>query len=1228
MIVFFKSKSNKILAVQFNGNLSSEDLPKLNWLLDGEKLTDTELTGAFIGPRAAMVSPWSTNAVEITQNMSITNIVRIEEYKIAKTTTDFYDPMLEMMFTTLGQDIFTVNAVPEKVLFIDNIAQYNQQEGLALSDDEVGYLDNVSERIGRKLTDSEVFGFSQVNSEHCRHKIFNGTFIIDGKEKPSSLFNLIRKTSKQNPNTIVSAYKDNVSFVKGPKAMQFAPITQNKADFFETKEIDTVLSLKAETHNFPTTVEPFNGAATGSGGEIRDRMAGGQGSVPMAGTAVYMTAYSRLEEDRKWENSMPVREWLYQSPIDILIKASNGASDFGNKFGQPLINGSVLTFEHAEGGKKYGFDKVIMQAGGIGYGKFQDAQKHTPEKGDKIVVLGGDNYRIGMGGSAVSSVATGEFSNSIELNAIQRSNPEMQKRACNAIRAFCESTTNPIISIHDHGAGGHLNCLSELVEEVGGKINLRKLPVGDPTLSAKEIVGNESQERMGLVIKQADIALLEEICKRERAPMYVVGEITGDHHFSFVDEETGQNPIDLKIEDMFGKPPKTVITDETVKTKFASVSYDTNKIKEYLEQILQLEAVACKDWLTNKVDRSVTGKVAKQQTAGEIQLPLNNLGAVAIDFTGKSGIATALGHAPVPALINAKNGSKLAIAEALTNIIWAPLKDGLKSVSLSANWMWPSKNQGEDARLYEAVESISDFACDLGINIPTGKDSLSMVQKYKDDVVYAPGTVIITASGEVEDIKKIVEPVMINDVNSSLIYIDFSRDELNLGGSVFSQVINKLGISTPTITDNAYFAKAFNAVQKLIKDGKIIAGHDISSGGMITTLLEMNFPNKEGGVKINLNSFDEHDLLKMLFSENPGIIIQAKNSDAVVSELGKQGVEAHIIGAPIAERNVNVTWNNANLTFEIDKYRDIWYKTSYLLDQKQSTKKLAQERFDTYKTTVLDYKFPNNFTGKLSDYGVQHARQNKTGVKAAIIREKGVNGDREMAYSLFLAGFDVKDVHMTDLIAGREDLRDVNMIVFVGGFSNSDVLGSAKGWAGAFLHNAKAKEALDNFYARKDTLSLGVCNGCQLMMELGLVESKGKTQPMAHNQSHKFESGYLNVEVPENNSIMLSSLAGSKLGIWVAHGEGRFLFEGDEDAYNIPMKYSGAHYPANPNASEYNTAGICSDDGRHLAMMPHLERIIFPWQGAHYPADRKVDEVTPWFEAFVNAKKWVEENGK
>ncbi|MDB3887410.1 phosphoribosylformylglycinamidine synthase [bacterium] len=1228
MVVFFKSNSNKIIAIQFQGKLKSNDLPKFNWLLSAEKLEDKKLKGFFVGPRAAMVSPWSTNAVEITQNMGISNVVRIEEYKIEKSSDASFDPMLEAMFLELTQEIFIIDVEPESVKYIDDIKKYNEEEGLALSEEEVGYLEGVSGRVGRKLTDSEVFGFSQVNSEHCRHKIFNGTFVIDGKEKASSLFNLIRKTSKENPNTIVSAYKDNVSFVKGPKAIQFAPASHNKADFFETKEIDTVLSLKAETHNFPTTVEPFNGAATGAGGEIRDRMAGGKGSVPMAGTAVYMTAYSRLEKDRTWEKGMKERKWLYQTPTDILIKASNGASDFGNKFGQPLINGSVLTFEHEELGKKFGFDKVVMQAGGIGYGKFDDALKVTPEKGNKIVVLGGDNYRIGMGGSSVSSVATGEFNNSIELNAIQRSNPEMQKRACNAIRAFCESTNNPIISIHDHGAGGHLNCLSELVEETGGTINLRSLPVGDPTLSAKEIVGNESQERMGLVIKQEDIVLLEEICKRERSPIYVVGDITGDHNFKFEDDLTGENPIDLKIEDMFGSPPKTVITDKTVVSKYEPVEYDNGDIATYLKQVLQLEAVACKDWLTNKVDRSVSGKVAKQQTAGEIQLPLNNLGVVALDYTGTSGIATALGHAPVAALVNPKNGSKLAIAEALTNIVWAPFKDGIKSISLSANWMWPCKNEGEDARLYEAVEAISDFACDLGVNIPTGKDSLSMVQKYKNDKVYAPGTVIITASGEVSDVRKVVEPVMVNDEDTTLILVDFSKGKFELGGSSFAQVVNKLGEETPSVEDNDYFVRAFDTVQKLIKEGCVLSGHDVSAGGLITTLLEMNFPNKEGGLSVNFSSLEEKDLVKILFSEIPAVVIQVKETDKVVSALGRSGIHAHKIGVPIKERSLIVKQNSAQLDFDIDELRDVWYKTSYLLDAKQSTPELAKQRFETYRNNNIQFSFPSSFTGKLAGYGASHKRAKSTGKRerAAIIREKGVNGDREMAYALYLAGFDVKDVHMTDLISGNEDLSGVSMIVYVGGFSNSDVLGSAKGWAGAFLYNPKAKKALDNFYARPNTLSLGVCNGCQLMMELGLVDSKGTTQPMSHNTSGKYESTYLDVEIPENKSIMLKSLAGSRVGIWVAHGEGRFLFEGKEEDYNIAMKYPSASYPANPNGSEFNVAGLCSNDGRHLAMMPHLERTIFPWQTAYYPASKKQDDVTPWFEAFVNAKKWIKEN--
>ena len=855
MIQFFDAGQGKIYAVGLSETLSPQDLPKLLWLFGNAKTIEaTELKGYYVGPRKEMITPWSTNAVEITQNMGISGISRIEEFEQVESANVAFDPMLQVLYTSLDQSLFTIDIEPEPVRYIDDIAVYNQKEGLALSDEEIDYLNDVSRQLGRKLTDGEVFGFSQVNSEHCRHKIFNGVFIIDGQEMPTSLFKLIKKTSEQNPNKLVSAYKDNVAFIEGPVVEQFAQKTQDKADWFETKDFNSVISLKAETHNFPTTVEPFNGAATGSGGEIRDRMAGGKGSMPLAGTAVYMTSYSRLEEGRTWEANMPERKWLYQTPMDILIKASNGASDFGNKFGQPLIAGSVLTFEHQENGKKHGFDKVIMLAGGIGYGKKEDALKDTPEVGDKIVVMGGDNYRIGMGGGAVSSVDTGEFASGIELNAIQRSNPEMQKRVYNAVRAMAEMDKNPIVSIHDHGAGGHLNCLSELVEETGGVIDVKKLPVGDPTLSDKEIIGNESQERMGLVMKQQDIDYLKKVAERERAPIYVVGDITGDHKFKFENKETNEHPINWDLAHMFGSSPKTILEDKSVPANFAEVTYDIKKLQDYLNAVLQLEAVACKDWLTNKVDRCVTGRVAKQQTAGPIQLPLNNVGVMAMDYRGEKGIATSIGHAPVSALIDPVAGSQLSVAEALTNIIFAPISEGIKGISLSANWMWPAKNEGENARLYAGVKGLSDFVCELGINVPTGKDSMSMTQKYKDDVVYAPGTVIVSAVGEVSDLKQVVEPVLQPNFESTLLYVDMSGDGFKLGGSSFAQVVGKIGTAAPTIKSASNFAATFNYVQQLIKEGKVLAGHDVSAGGLITALLEMTFSQVDLGISANLKA--------------------------------------------------------------------------------------------------------------------------------------------------------------------------------------------------------------------------------------------------------------------------------------------------------------------------------------------------------------------------------------
>ena len=1229
MISFFRSNSGNVYALESQQTLSSENLRALTWLFSGaEALKETSLEGYYVGPRKEMITPWSTNAIEIIQNMNIEGVIRLEEYFPVKGEDATYDPMLQALYCGLNQELFHVNLEPEEIKYITDIKAYNEAEGLALSPEEITYLEQLSERLGRPLSDSELFGFSQVNSEHCRHKIFGGTFIIDGEERASSLFAMIKETSQQNPGLLVSAYKDNVAFVAGPKVEQFAPHRADAPDYFETKEIESVLSLKAETHNFPTTVEPFNGAATGTGGEIRDRMAGGRASIPLAGTAVYMTSYPRTEGARAWEAYSNERPWRYQTPRQILTKASNGASDFGNKFGQPLICGSVLTYEHTEGNghPKYGYDKVIMLAGGVGYAKREYALKGEPQTGEKVVLMGGDNYRIGMGGGAVSSVNTGLYAGAIELNAVQRANPEMQKRVQNVVRAMAESDENPIVSIHDHGAGGHLNCLSELVEATGGHIDMDRLPVGDPTLSAKEIIGNESQERMGLLVSESAVDSLKRIAERERAPLYVVGETTDDMRLVF-EKDNGTKPIDLALGDMFGRSPKTIMEDEHVARSFSPLAYAQDKIEEYLHNVLRMEAVACKDWLTCKVDRSVTGRVARQQCQGEIQLPLSDLGAMALDFRGKAGIATSIGHAPQVALVDPVAGSVMAIAESLTNIVFAPLTHGLSGVSLSANWMWPCRNKGEDARLYDAVEAASQFAISLGINIPTGKDSLSMTQKYAGDEadVLSPGTVIISAAGEVSDVKKIVSPVLQNEPNSAVYHIDFSFAPLALGGSALAQSLGKLGNETPSVDEPEYFRDAFAAVQELIAGGYVLAGHDISAGGLVTTLLEMCFPNSKGGLKIDFSAIPETDLVKLLFAENPGVVLQLKNLKEAEEILRSNSIGFAKIAELSTERTLDIKQGKKHLSLDIDALRDVWYESSFLMDKHQTALPEAEARRDNYKQQTVSYKFPEGFSGKMKDLGLDPNRKTKSGIKAAILRDKGTNGEREMAYALWLAGFDVRDVHLTDLTSGRETLDDIQMIVFCGGFSNSDVLGSAKGWAAGILYNATAKATLERFYARPDTLSLGICNGCQLMAELEVLypehEEKHK---MAHNDSGRFESGFVSLRIPKNHSVMLQNLEGTEIGIWVAHGEGKFDLKYSADKYHVIAQYKYDAYPANPNGSPAAIAGLCSADGRHLAMMPHPERAIFPWTCAYYPeAERGEHEVTPWMVAFRSAYEWI-----
>lgn len=1224
MTALFFSDGDQLYVVDGPSSLPSDELTKLEWLLGAKALGEKSVPGPFVGPRREMISPWSTNATEIATNVGIFGITRLEQFARNR---EGYDRMLEAKYPELTAASLRIEGSPAPVLRVDDLGRFNKEQGLALSSEEIDYLKRAATELGRALTDAEIFGFAQINSEHCRHKIFRGTFVIGGRECAHSLFDLIRDTSKRAPDLLVSAYKDNVAFIRGPKILQFAPLRGDRPSYFALREMETVLSLKAETHNFPTTVEPFYGASTGSGGEIRDRMAGGKGSVPLAGTAVYMTAAPRLSSSRaaKWEARIRERRWKYQTPKQILVKASNGASDFGNKFGQPLINGSLATFEVTLDGITTGYDRVIMLAGGIGYAHASDAEKEPVQKGDLLLVLGGDNYRIGMAGGSVSSVDTGKYSENVELSAVQRANPEMQKRAFNVIRALVEGERNPVKSIHDHGAGGHMNCFAELLESEGGKIYLDRLPLGDPTLSVRELLSNESQERMGLIIAAADLPLVREIAERERAPLYVVGEVTGDKQIVFLDKSDGA-PVNLPIQFLFGSSPKTLIEDSphpTTRHPLSTIPKNGSELLEALKDVLSLEGVACKDWLTNKVDRSVTGKVAQQQCVGSLQLPLCDYGIAALDYSSKNGIATALGHASAPGLINAASGSILSIAESLTNIVFAPLERGLDSVALSANWMWPARQPGEDARLYSAVEACSQFAVALGIPIPTGKDSLSMTMKYDDGTsVKAPGTVIITAVGACDDFTLRVTPDLKNEI-SSLLYVDLSGDSAYaLGGSSYAQTLAELGDEAPQVCDPARFREIFNTLQDLLREKKILAGHDVSAGGVLTTICEMCFGGQLG-VWISDLPLADAEVPAFLFCEKPAVVVQVKDVSAVRKRLEHAGAKVLSVGT-VGGEEISLTAGDYSFHSSVRDLLDIWRRPSALLDVKQTNALQAAERASTLYKRALVFSFPKNFDDQ--SLGIDLLRTKESGIRAAIVREKGTNGDRELAFSLFAAGFDVKDVTVSDLTSGRENLRDIQLIAFPGGFSNSDVLGAGKGWAGVFKYNDRAMKALRDFFARPDTLSLGVCNGCQFMVALELLYAEHpKKIEMQHNGSGKFESNFLSVTVRPTSSVFFKELVGCTLGIWVAHGEGRFRLPMGENAYDIPLKYSLSHYPTNPNGSDFDAAAVVSRDGRHLVLMPHIERSIFPWHWGYYPPERN-DRVSPWMTAFVSARRWIEKH--
>ncbi len=1231
------SSSEDFYVVVAQVPFEEEEVQLLSRLLRAEVVPAVdEVEGVFVGPRNEFVSPFSTNAVEIAYRAGLLNVIRIEQFKKSEDKRPLYDRMLENVYSPLRGADFFIQEVHTEVRTIADISAYNQEAGLALSEEEIRYLEEEAKKLGRALTDAEVYAFSQINSEHCRHKIFNGVFEIDGVKKEKSLFQLIKDTSKKAPEYLVSAYKDNVAFYRGPEITRFQANENAEGSYeFSLKNEKSVLSLKAETHNFPTTVEPFNGASTGSGGEIRDRMAGGTASVPLAGTAVYMTSYPRLNKStpHRWEALIEERPWKYQSPSQILIKASNGASDFGNKFGQPLIAGSTYTFEANTSEGITAYDRVIMLAGGIGYALEKDALKSKPGVGDVLVLLGGDNYRIGMAGGSVSSVDTGALGQNLELSAIQRANPEMQKRVANVIRTLSESPRNPIKMIHDHGAGGHINCFSELLEEEGGEIYLDMLPLGDKTLAPYEILCNESQERMGLIVAEKDYPLIEKLAKREGAPCYLVGKVNGSKRITVVSERYA-SPFDLPVETLLGSSPETRISGETppVHTRESdfSITSETQFLSS-LKEVLQLEGVGSKDWLTNKVDRSVSGLVALQQCTGSLHLPLNDCGVIALDYSGTKGIATSIGNAPGAGLISSKAGAVLAVCEALTNIVGVPLAHGIKGLSLSANWMWPCKQPGEDARLYEAVEALSVFCQELSVPVPTGKDSLSMTMRYDDGKkVKAPGTVIVSASGEVSHVTAVVSADAKGVPGSVLVLIDFCKDsDYALGGSALSQTRVSLGTHTIEGIEAGYFSSCFDFVQLLINEKKVLAVHDVSSGGLVVAALEMSFG---GSIGLNLN-LSYLPRPEAAFSERPGVLLQldASEVEKVESLAMKSGIAVKRIGE-FGGESIKVVASDLSIQAPLSELRSVWNTPSYLLDQKQTNPRLARERFEVLSSGHgISYTFPKGFSGKPDALPLKgHLGASERQFKAAIIREKGTNGDRELAYALYLAGFKVIDVTMSEIVDAKVDISKVDFLAFPGGFSNSDVLGAGRGWAAAWQYNQNAKAMLDAFYSRPDTLSLGVCNGCQLMTALGLIDRDAPQGiEMRHNDSGKFESVFVPLKIEESASILLSSLKGSVLGAWIAHGEGRFSLDGNVSEFEVAARYNILEYPFNPNGSDLEAAAICSKDGRHLAIMPHIERSFFMWQWA-YRGGLDSEHAnpacySPWIMAFLDAYRWIEE---
>ncbi len=1213
----------------------------LSPVLQGDRVVE-------VGPRLNFATAWSSNMVSICQAIGLESISRVERSRrytvpdgedIQTFIDTNHDRMTECHYPEPLKS-FETGVIPEPVYEVDlkskGPAGLADIPGISMDDwDRQFYYDYFVTKYDRNPTIVEIMDLNNANSEHSRHGYFKGKQIINGEVQQKTLFGLVTDTLDAHPRGSVVAFKDNSSVVEGYEIDTIMPTQPGFPSSFAKTKVHYHVLLTAETHNFPTGVAPFPGAETGTGGRIRDVQGTGKGGLVIAGTAGYCVGNLHIPGYKlEWENEHARPDNL-ASPLEIEIEASNGASDYGNKFGEPLIQGFTRSFDmKLANGERWAYLKPIMFTAGIGQIDDRHTEKDREAKGMLIVQVGGPAYRVGFGGGAASSMLQGENVSDLDFDAVQRGDAEMEQKMNRVIRACNEMGERTLIDvIHDQGAGGPANVLKELVENSGGRVEIRNIRVGDPTMSVLEIYVAEYQERNGFLISPENIDRFKDICSREKVACEVLGEVTGDMRFILHDSKDGSTPVDIDIEDLLGKLPQKTFEDEHIEPQLPPLFIPENEtVKDALHRVLRLVSVGSKRFLTNKVDRAVTGLIAQQQCCGPLQLTVGDVAVVAQSHFGVTGGATAIGEQSIKMLVDPGVGARMAVGESLTNLMWAKIED-LEQIKCSANWMWAPKLPGEGAAIYEAARAMRDAMVILGMAVDGGKDSLSMATMVDGDTVKSPRELVISAYAAMPDITKKVTPD-IKEADSVLLFLDFSGGKNRLGGTALAQVYEQLGNDAPDMENPELLRNGFQAVQELIEENLVLSGHDRSDGGLLTTVLEMAFSGN-CGVAVELQGKDT--AIEALFSEELGAVIECRqNSLTKVQQVLKSyDVSATEIGRTTKTKQIIVSYNgNPVLDEEMVLLRQWWEETSYQLERLQMNPACADEE----KENIADrsepaYSLP--FEPEPASAAILQA-ENKP--KVAILRDEGSNSDREMSSAFYMAGFEPWDICMTDLLEGRVNLEQFRGLAAVGGFSYADVPESAKGWAATILFNDKLKLMFEEFYNREDTFTLGICNGCQLFGLLGWVPWKGiaaQQQPrFVRNTSGRFESRWSTVKVAASQAIMLKGMENLVFGIHVDHGEGRLNFPEptiqDEVLkkgmtpllYVDDMANPTEAYPFNPNGSPAGLAGLCSRDGRHLAIMPHPERTFLSWQAHYLPEDMKNMEVTPWMQMFRNAYEW------